>query len=50
MGQDGDCGKLMRRLGFFWLCEDCTGKVTLVFDRQAGIGVCAHDYAGAFAA
>jgi hypothetical protein len=50
MGQDSSPGKPIRRLEFFWLCEDCAAKMTLVFDRQSGIAVRAKDYAGRVAA
>lgn len=29
--------KQVRRLEFFWLCDDCSSKLTLTFDRSAGI-------------
>jgi hypothetical protein len=50
MGRDGELGQPMRRTEFFWLCEDCAAKMTLVFDRQSGVGVRANDYAGSVAA
>ena len=50
LGRDGEPGKPMRRLEFFWLCEDCATRMTLVFDRQSGIAVRAHDYVGPLAA
>lgn len=50
MGQDGEPGKPIRRLEFFWLCQDCATKMTLVFDRQSGVGVRANDYSGSVAA
>ncbi len=37
MGDDEETRKPLRRLEFYWLCEDCAEKMTLVFER--GIGV-----------
>jgi hypothetical protein len=31
--------KPLRRLEFFWLCDDCAPKWTLAFDQSAGISV-----------
>lgn len=31
--------KPLRRLEFYWLCEDCAGKMTLSFDKASGISV-----------
>ncbi|MCU1271421.1 MAG: hypothetical protein JWN74_2715 [Acidobacteriaceae bacterium] len=39
MGRDAQQNKLPRRLEFFWLCEDCCGKMTLSFDRDSGVTV-----------
>ena len=50
MGQDDEPRKPIRRLEFFWLCGDCSSRMTLVFDRQSGIGVRANDYVGPVAA
>lgn len=36
---DNTMKKPMRRLEFFWLCEDCAGKMTLGFDRGIGVSV-----------
>lgn len=45
MGKDGERDKLLRRLEFYWLCEDCAGKMTLIFDKGSGIIVRATDSA-----
>ena len=39
MDQDAEQRKSPRRLEFFWLCEDCSGKMTLSFDRDSGVTV-----------
>lgn len=39
MGHDGEQRKALRRLEFFWLCESCAGKMTLVFDKDSGVSV-----------
>src|SRR5437763_3193029 len=31
--------KPLRRLEFYWLCDDCAGKMTLTFDKVSGISV-----------
>jgi hypothetical protein len=43
MGQDAEQSKPPRRLEFFWLCEDCSGKMTLTFDEQSGVTVRPHE-------
>ena len=50
MGSDGEPRKPIRRLEFFWLCEDCAAKMTLVFNKQSGVAVRVNDYAGPLAA
>ncbi len=37
MGGDAASNKLLRRLEFYWLCENCAQKLTLVFDKDAGL-------------
>ena len=39
MGADAAEGKPLRRLEFFWLCEDCSRAMTLAFDKAAGVTV-----------
>jgi len=44
MGQDDavlDAPRL-RRVEFYWLCDKCASKMTLVFDRDAGMSVRAN--------
>jgi len=49
---DDDRGgnKPLRRLEFYWLCEDCAQKMTLVFEKDAGITVRPSVYAQSAAA
>ena len=35
----GGAHKPMRRIEFYWLCEDCAGKMTLTFDKRNGVVV-----------
>ena len=39
MGAESGAGKPLRRIEFYWLCQDCAEKMTLVFDRTTGISV-----------
>jgi hypothetical protein len=54
MGNDSDQHKPLRRLEFFWLCEECARKMTLIFDKDSGVTVRpkedAKDYACSAAA
>ncbi len=36
---EGVASKPMRRIMFYWLCENCAAKMTLAFDRDTGITV-----------
>jgi len=38
MGTDSD-GKQMRRLEFYWLCQQCAPKMTLVSEKGIGVSV-----------
>ena len=38
------------QLEFFWLCEDCSGKMTLAFDKELGVTVLPRDRARTAAA
>jgi hypothetical protein len=40
MGKDDEMKKPIRRIEFYWLCENCADKMTLVFEK--GVGVSAH--------
>jgi hypothetical protein len=37
MGRDGEQHQALRRLEFFWLCEECARRMTLIFDRESGV-------------
>ena len=39
LGQDELTDKPIRRIEFYWLCENCASKMTLVYDKQAGVTV-----------
>jgi len=39
MGQDEVSARPMRRIEFYWLCENCAAKMTLVCDEQMGVSV-----------
>ncbi|HTM36692.1 MAG TPA: hypothetical protein VL156_08085 [Terriglobales bacterium] len=39
MGGEAGAGKPLRRIEFYWLCQDCAEKMTLTFDRATGISV-----------
>jgi hypothetical protein len=43
--------KRVPRLEFFWLCDECAGKMTLTFEKGMGVSVQPkHKYAAAVAA
>src|SRR6202048_1869116 len=50
MGRDAQQRKAPRRLGVFWLCEDCSGKMTLAFDSESGVTVRPNECARSAAA
>lgn len=39
LGDDDKAEKHLRRIEFYWLCENCAGKMTLVFEKGAGVSV-----------
>ena len=39
LGVNDEMKKPRRRLEFYWLCENCAGKMTLVFEKGAGVSV-----------
>lgn len=40
LGDDDDLmSRPLRRVAFYWLCEDCAAKMTLVFDKLNGVSV-----------
>lgn len=50
LGDDQGAKKPIRRIEFFWLCEDCATKMTLVSDKEIGVTVHHHLAIGATAA
>jgi hypothetical protein len=36
---DGDSKKPIRRVEFFWLCKDCSEKMTLHFEKGIGVSI-----------
>jgi hypothetical protein len=50
MGRDDELTTPLRRLEFFWLCQDCSQRMTLVYDKESGVTVRTTDYAHAVAA
>ncbi len=50
MGVDGGLAKPLRHLEFFWLCENCAEKMTVIFDKHSGVTVRASEYAQSAAA
>ncbi len=48
MGQDEVLSRPLRRIEFYWLCENCASKMTLVCDENSGVSV--HAYARAVSA
>ena len=45
LGEDENSEKVLRRLEFFWLCEACAARMTVIFDKESGIAVRAKSYA-----
>jgi hypothetical protein len=43
MGEDSEQRKPLRRLEFYWLCQECAGKMTLVYEKELGIKVRSED-------
>lgn len=39
LGQDEFVDKPLRRIEFYWLCESCASKMTLVYDKEKGVTV-----------
>ena len=50
LGTEHDAKKSMHRLEFFWLCDDCAAKMTLVAEKGVGVSVRPHLSATATAA
>lgn len=38
-GAENEMNRHVSRLEFFWLCDDCAGKLTLVLEKGVGISV-----------
>lgn len=36
---DNGMKKSVRRLEFYWLCDDCARKMTLAFERGVGVSI-----------
>jgi hypothetical protein len=39
LGSDDDQKKPLRRLEFYWLCEDCVKNMTVILDKETGVSV-----------
>ena len=39
LGSDNDKKKPLRRLEFYWLCEDCAQNMTVILDKETGVCV-----------
>jgi hypothetical protein len=39
LGADEAIKKPLRRIEFFWLCEECAQKMTIVFEKGVGVRV-----------
>jgi hypothetical protein len=39
MGQDEFANRPLRRVEFYWLCENCAPQMTLVFEHDTGVSV-----------
>ena len=37
MGTEEATKKPLRRIEFYWLCEDCAQKMTIVFEKGVGV-------------
>jgi hypothetical protein len=37
--------KPLRRVEFYWLCQNCAGKMVLAYDKESGISVRPQAYA-----
>jgi hypothetical protein len=37
MGKDDEAKKPIRRIEFYWLCESCSPRMTLVFEKGVGV-------------
>ena len=39
MGNENGNGRCLRRIEFYWLCDDCAERMTLAFDKAGGVSV-----------
>jgi hypothetical protein len=39
LGDEVGKKKSVRRIEFYWLCEDCAARMTLAFDKIGGVSV-----------
>jgi hypothetical protein len=37
LGSDNEIKKPLRRIEFYWLCEDCAQQMTIVFEKGVGV-------------
>lgn len=37
--EDNGMNQSLRRLEFYWLCDNCAGKMTIAFERGVGVFV-----------
>lgn len=37
MGDDDEVHKPLRRIEFYWLCEDCAQRMTIIFEKGEGV-------------
>ena len=37
LGSDDEMKKPIRRIEFYWLCENCADRMTLVFEKGVGV-------------
>jgi hypothetical protein len=49
LGFDDDKKKPLRRVEFYWLCEDCAKKMTVISHKETGISVRSFKYLQAVA-
>jgi hypothetical protein len=39
LGDETGVSKPLRRIEFYWLCEDCAERMTIAFDKVSGVSV-----------
>jgi len=39
LGNEAGVAQPLRRIEFYWLCEDCAEKMTIAFDKVSGVSV-----------